>query len=91
MPLYFNGELLHVGVNNFKNDKGEEVAYCINTISSERGVITINSKKDFTSQIGILSTVCITLRPDTQHPKLYKVSLTDITPLGSEAPVKTIN
>jgi len=90
MPTFFNGKLLNVGKNEFKGQDGMQVVYFINTIAHDQGVITINSKRDFSDHLDIPSTITLTLRPDTQQPKLYKVSLSDISPLVEGDPERTV-
>lgn len=86
MPVFFNGELINVGSNKFTSkEDGKEVSYFINTIKNDSGeLITINSQRDYSDKMGKPSTIKITLRPDVQHPKLYKASLSAIEPLPVE-------
>jgi len=83
MPLYFNGKLVAVGQNSFIGDKGEQVTYFINTLAHMSGVLTVNSKKDFSQFLNKDSTITVRIQPDQQTPKLYKISLLDIKPLPS--------
>jgi len=80
MPVYFHGRLINVGKNEFTGEKGEHVVYFINTIAHEQGIITINSRRDFTPLQNIVATITLSIRPDKDNPKLYKVSLSDISP-----------
>jgi hypothetical protein len=80
MPAYFDGKLINSGKNEFTGKDGEKVVYFINTIAHDQGIITINSKRDFSEFLDVPATVTLTLRPDVQYPKLYKVSLTEISP-----------
>jgi len=80
MPTYFDGKLINCGKNEFKGKDGEQVIYFVNTIAHEAGIITVNSKRDFSPVLDLPATITLTLRPDVQYPKLYKVSLTEISP-----------
>jgi len=80
MPTYFDGKLINCAKNEFKGKDGEQVVYFVNTIAHDSGIITVNSKRDFSSVLDVPATVTLTLRPDVSNPKLYKVSLTEISP-----------
>lgn len=80
MHTYFDGKLINCGKNEFKGKDGENVIYFVNTIAHDSGIITVNSKRDFSDVLDTAATITLTLRPDVQYPKLYKVSLTEISP-----------
>lgn len=90
MPVYTNGDLIKCIPRKFTSKEGEVVEYFENIIVLPEGSITINSKRDFSNHVGVPSTFTLTLRPDAQHPKLHKISLTDISPVGSDRTEKTI-
>jgi len=81
MPVYFNGRIVNVGKNQFKGEKGEDVSYNIYTIAHEQGVITLNSKRDFSQYLNVPATITLTLRPES---KLFKATLTEIKPLAAD-------
>jgi hypothetical protein len=82
MPLFFNGKLVNVGSNKFSDKEGKEVSYKINTIAGPGGVLTINSQRDFSEYLNMAATIEINAR---QEGKLYKLSLSDISPLPVES------
>ena len=96
MPVFFNARLVHVGhPKPFMGKDGESVEYFINTIAHDAGVLTINSKRDFSEHIDIPSMITLALREqmavaDNRSQKLYRVSLIDISPLGSDEDEKTV-
>jgi len=88
MPLFFRGKLVNVGTNSFKGDSGDEVSYYINTIAHEQGVLTVNSKADFSDFLNEDPDVTLMAReqnatdPKTnRNVKLYKLSLSQIQPV----------
>jgi len=82
MPLFFNGKLVNVGSNEFDDKDGKKVAYKINTLAGPGGVITINSQRDYSEYLNVAATITLTARSEG---KLYKLSLTEISPLPVES------
>lgn len=81
MPVQFNGKLIHAATNQFKGETGEDVSYHIYTLAADNGLLTINSKRDFSDKLDIPATITLRLSVDKSSNKLYKVSLTEISPL----------
>lgn len=89
MPVFTNGKIINIGKNEFKAKDGELVSYRIYTISTPDGqLLSINSKQDFSSHLDIPSTITLSLRADTQSPKLFKLSLIDFSPLPVDGDIE---
>jgi len=78
MIVYLEGRLLAVSKEGFIDSENQKVEYCINVIKSSQGLMTVNSKKDFSEYEGQEAIMALRLSDDAEKKNRFKVALVEI-------------
>jgi len=84
MPLFFDGIIKLVDRNSFVSSENEKVEFFTYYLQSdnvdEPGTLKLNSKQDFTEFENVSATFTLVARPDNQSPKLFRISISKVSP-----------
>jgi len=78
MLTYVEGRLLAVSKEGFTDNEGQKVEYHVNVIKASDGLMTVNSKKDYSEHEGKEAIFALRLTEDAEKKNRFKVSITDV-------------
>lgn len=78
MLAYVEGKLLAVSKEGFTDSEGVKVEYCVNVIKSPQGIMTFNSKRDYSEYEGKEAIFALRLSEDAEKKNRFKVSITEV-------------
>lgn len=77
MIMYIEGKILAVSKESFTDREDQKVEYCVNVVKTSEGIMTFNSKKDFSEFEGREGIVLLRLSEDAEKKNRFKVSIVD--------------
>lgn len=78
MNIYTEGRLLAVSKESFDDKDGLKVEYCVNVVKTAGGIMTFNSKSDFSAKEGQDGILVLRLSEDSEKKNRFKVSLVEV-------------
>jgi len=78
MQIYAEGKLLAVSKEGFTDNEGVKVEYCTNVVKTSDGIMTFNSKRDFSEYEGKEGIITLRLSEDAEKKNRFKVSVVEI-------------
>jgi len=78
MIVYTEGRILAVSKESFTDAENQKVEYCVNVIKTQQGIMTFNSKKDFSEFENTDSVIVLRLTEDAEKKNRFKVSIVEV-------------
>jgi len=78
MITYTEGKVLAVSKESFDDREGAKVEYCVNVIKTADGIMTFNSKRDFSEHEGKEGIIALRLSEDSEKKNRFKVSVVEV-------------
>jgi len=78
MIVYTEGKVLAVSKEGFDDREGVRVEYCVNVIKTAEGIMTFNSKRDFSEYEGKEGIIALRLSEDSEKKNRFKVSVVEV-------------
>lgn len=78
MTVFTEGKLLAVSKEAFTDSEGVKVEYCVNVIKTAQGIMTFNSKADFSEHEGENAVFALRVNEDSEKKNRFKISLAEV-------------
>jgi len=78
MIIYTEGKVLAVSKEGFTDSENQKVEYFVNVIKTADGIMTFNSKRDFSEYEGKEGIIALRLSEDSEKKNRFKVSVVEV-------------